>query len=238
MATGLLVIGESGSGKSTSMRNLDPKKTFIISILGKDLPFRGWKKKYTEMEIEWSQSEDGFKPTPIKSGNHYCVPDDQFSWARVLVLLNLFLNNSKSPYETIIIDDFGYLITNEFLHRAYETGFTKFTQLARHIKDIIACIKENKNNDKFVVFMAQPQTVSETGFRKIKTAGKLLDDQVNIEGFFTSVLFTNTLDDKHVFETKRDNSTAKTPDGAFDEMYIDNDLDIVIKRLKEYSLED
>lgn len=238
MATGLLVIGESGSGKSTAIRNLNPKKTFIISILGKDLPFRGWKKKYTEMEIDWVQNENGFIPNPIKNGNHYCVPDDRFSWARVEILLDLILNNPKSPYETIIIDDFGYLITNEFLHRAYETGYLKFTELAKHIKDIIASIKKNKDSNKFVVFNAQPQTVTETGFRKIKTVGNLLDVQVHIEGLFTNVLFANTFDGKHVFETRADNSTAKTPDGAFDEMYIDNDLDIVIKRLKEFSLED
>lgn len=240
MATGILVIGESGAGKSTSIRNLDPKKTFIISILGKDLPFKGWKKKYTEMEIEWTQeaNSSNFKPVPKKAGNHYCVPDDRYAWARVEILLDLILNNKKSMFETIIIDDFGYLIVNEFLHRAYETGYNKFTELAKHIKDVISSIKKNNDTNKTVVFMAQPQTHSETGFRKIKTVGKLLDDQVHIEGLFTNVLFANVIDSKHIFETKADNSSAKTPYGAFKEDHIDNDLAEVIKRLKEYSEEE
>ena len=123
MANGILIVGESGSGKSTSLRNLDPKKTFIISILGKDLPFKGWKKKYIECEIEWEEDGNTFIPTfTKKGGNHYCIPDDRYAWARTEIILDLILNTDKSPYETIVIDDFGYLIVNEFLHRAYEKG--------------------------------------------------------------------------------------------------------------------
>ena len=192
------------------------------------------------MEIEWTQeaNSSNFKPVPKKAGNHYCVPDDRYAWARVEILLDLILNNKKSVFETIIIDDFGYLIVNEFLHRAYETGYNKFTELAKHIKDVISSIKNNNDTNKTVVFMAQPQTHSETGFRKIKTVGKLLDDQVHIEGLFTNVLFANVIDSKHIFETKADNSSAKTPYGAFKEDHIDNDLAEVIKRLKEYSEEE
>ena len=46
MANIIGIMGESGSGKTTSMRNLDPKTTYYIDCDKKGLSWRGWKKQY------------------------------------------------------------------------------------------------------------------------------------------------------------------------------------------------
>ena len=120
----LCIYGESGMGKSTSLRNLNPETTFIISTTGKPLPFRGWKKKYIPFVIN--------KETKELTGNYYISSN----WESILKILKII--NSKMPnIETVVIDDMQYILSYEFVDRATEVGYSKFSELAQHLMEIL-----------------------------------------------------------------------------------------------------
>ena len=118
----IAIVGESGTGKSTSLRNLNPEETFIISTTGKPLPFRGWKKKYAPIKI----SADGI------SGNYFTSS----KWDQIMKILQIV--DKKMPHiKQVIVDDFQYVLSYEFVDRATEVGYTKFTELAQHAMEIL-----------------------------------------------------------------------------------------------------
>jgi len=98
MSTGILVIGDSGTGKSTSIRNLPPEQTFIINILGKPLPMRGFLRNFKPL------SPDGTE------GNYY-VTDSGVSIARVLDLIN----KKRIDIKYVVVDDLGFSIMNNYM---------------------------------------------------------------------------------------------------------------------------
>lgn len=214
----ILVIGESGTGKSTSIRNLNPKKTFLLQILDKPLPFRGAKKKYVSKTKE-------------NAGNKYQTDD----WGQILKVIDVV--NKDNGIKTLIIDDFHYIMSNEFMRRVEEKGWDKFNDIASHVWKIInhasAC-----RPDLDIFFMAHSQN-DETGKAKCKTIGRMLDEKVCLEGMFTIVLNAKVVDDKYLFQTKTDyTSIAKTPMDMFADKYIDNDLQMVISTIDKYYSED
>ena len=115
MSNTVLVIGQSGSGKSTSLRNLDPKTTFVINVLDKPLPFRGFKKNYKPITKE------------NKDGNYFAAND----WSHVIRCINM-VNAERPEITTLIIDDWQYILAYEFMRRVSEKGFDKFSELANH----------------------------------------------------------------------------------------------------------
>ncbi len=224
----IAIVGESGSGKSTSLRNLNPETTFIISTTGKPLPFRAWKKKYTPFTI-----------TPDKqiSGNYYISA----KWDKILNILKII--NTKMPHiETIIIDDFQYVLSYEFVDRATEIGYTKFSEIAQHAMEILRYTEQMRDNC-ILVFLTHSENAGDALNPKyvIKTVGKMLSEKVTLEGLFTYIFFTNVQEDadgkmKYTFITNSDGKCiAKTPLGMFDELEIDNDLNEIIKVIKEYN---
>lgn len=211
-----LIIGESGSGKSTSIRNLIPEETFIINILDKPLPFRGYKKNYIPL------SSDG------KKGNYYAT-DDFGSLIRCIRLIN-----TRKEIKNIIIDDYQYVLCNEFMRRATERGYEKFTEIAQHawhiIKELIAC------RDDLYCFVLSHSDTDQNGKVKCKTVGKLLDEKINLEGMFTLVLHTQIVDGQYKFLTQHDGThLAKSPYGMISEKLIDNDLSLVKSNIINYS---
>lgn len=215
MSTPILVIGKSGSGKSRSMLNLDPKKTFIINVNGKDLPFKAWRKKYESLNAEGK-------------GNITQIDNSD----KIKDCLN-FINNKRPEIEVVIIDDFQYIMANEFMRRAKERGFDKFTEIGLHAWELIWNSRLLRPN-LFVVFLAHSDT-DDQGQSKCKTIGKLLDDKICIEGMFTIVLNTAYEDGKYYFDTQTNgNNTTKSPEGMFITPRIENDLNIVINSIKTY----
>ena len=105
----LAIVGESGTGKSTSLRNLDPETTFIISTTGKPLPFRKWKTKYIPLKHN--------KETDEWSGNYY-VSSKSDKIVKILTIINTKLPNIR----TVVIDDFQYILSYEFVDRSTEVG--------------------------------------------------------------------------------------------------------------------
>jgi adenosyl cobinamide kinase/adenosyl cobinamide phosphate guanylyltransferase len=211
MATGILVIGESGSGKSTSVRNLVSAETYIVNVQGKPLPWKGSKEQYN---------------SEARNMNH-C--DNAQKIGEILKSIS-----ERAPHiSTVVIDDFQYIMVNEMMRRSKETGYTKFTEIARGIWDLINLIPNLRHGLK-VVFLSHIETTS-LGKEKVKTVGKMLDDQVNIEGMFTIVLKAICHNGEYLFSTKNSGmDTVKTPMGMFENDTIPNDLKIVIDCINNY----
>lgn len=219
------IVGESGRGKSHSIQFLDPKKTFIINVFGKDLPFKGWMNNYTEFSKE--------NPT----GNYYSSTD---STKIVNILKNI---NHRPEIKTIVIDDFQYIMSAEFMNRAQEGGWDKFNDIGKHAWDVINTAKNLRNDIScFITFHAETITENYKPKEKIKTIGKVLDDKVTLEGLFTVVLFAGVShnsekeDTEYYFNTQTDGvTTAKSPEGMFSNNKIPNNLQYVLNKIEEYN---
>lgn len=223
----IAIVGESGTGKSTSLRNLNPEETFIISTTGKPLPFRGWKKKYTPIKIEG---------TTI-SGNYFTSS----KWDQIMKILQIV--DKKMPHiKQIIVDDFQYVLSYEFVDRATEVGYTKFTELAQHAMEILRYAEKMRDDCK-MIFLTHSENVGDAMNPKyvIKTVGKLLAEKVTLEGLFTYIFFTRVNEGtdgrmEYKLLTNSDGTcVAKTSLGMFKEMEIDNDLNEIIKVIDEYN---
>lgn len=216
MSNPILIIGESGSGKSTSIRNLNPEETFIINVLDKPLPFKGYKQKYVKAN----------KENP--NGNY--VASDNFE---SIVKVIQGVNNTRPEIKTLIIDDWQYTMCNEFMRRASEKGYERFTDIAKHawsiVKELTAC------RDDLDCFVLTHSDIDAYGKSRPKTIGKMLDDKISIEGMFTICLHTIVIDSQYRFLTQGDAShIAKSPLGMFEDKYIHNDLALVKEAMKHY----
>jgi len=219
----IAVVGQTGTGKSTSIESLNPKETVVINIVGKPLPFRGWKQKYT--------------PFTQEGGNFYVSNDS----AKIVNVLN-HVSQKRPEIKVIVIDDFQYLMSSEFMNRSSEQGWQKFTDIGRHAWDVINTAKSLREDLKVFV-LSHDENTADTypPRRKIKTIGKMLDEKVTLEGLFTVVLFTDIIKDQqsgtldYRFITQNDGSTtSKSPRGMFKELTIPNDLFLVIQKIDEY----
>jgi hypothetical protein len=217
MATAVLVIGESGVGKSTSIRNLDPKETFIIKVIEKPLPF---KNTYTKLIQDLSTKQ---YTGNVKTTDNY---------SNIKQIIN-YVNTKRLEIKNIIIDDFQYVMSNEFMRRASERGFEKFTEIGQHSFEIIESIEACRDDLK--VFILTHADSDESGKIRAKTIGKLFNDKVTLEGRFTIIFHASVMDGKYVFLTQNDgHHIAKSPMDMFDEKYIDNDLAMIASKIDEY----
>lgn len=146
------------------------------------------------------------------------------------------VRNIKSyakKYKIIVVDDFQYVMANEFMRRAMERGYDKFTEIARHAWDIADCVR-SLPNDVIVYIMCHTDVDSE-GLERLKTIGKLLDEKIVLEGMSTIVLKTNVSDGKYSFITQNNGKdTTKSPAGMFPSYAIDNDLKYVDDKIRSY----
>lgn len=230
MAELLAIVGESGSGKTTSIRNLDPEHTFIISTTGKRPGIKGANKKYPTFSVA-----DG-----KMSGNFYATSNvDQIG--KMLQIID-----KKMPHiTTVVIDDYQYVMGFEAMDRAKEKSYDKFTDMAQHAYQVLKTAM-NMRDDLYVVVSTHSENTGDriNPYNKMKTLGKMLDSVITLEGLFTYVLFTTIQRDEdnkssYKFITNSDGTcTAKSPMGLFDDTYVDNDLNMVINRIKEYNEED
>lgn len=215
MSNTILIIGESGSGKSSSIRNLDPSETAIINVLDKPLPFKGFKSKYNKDKL------------------NYLATDDCDSIRKSIRKIN----SDRTEIKTLIIDDFQYVMANQFMRKALERGYDKFTEIGQNawqiIKDLTQCREDLK------CYVLSHSDVDSNGKVKTKTIGKMLDDKICLEGMFTIVFHALTSDNKYQFLTQNDGiHVAKSPMGMFENRYIDNDLNEINKKIDSYFNED
>lgn len=223
----IAIVGESGTGKSTSLRNLNPEETFIISTTGKPLPFRAWKKKYIPIKIEGKNV----------SGNYYVSS----KWDQILKILQI-IDKMMPQIKQVIIDDFQYVLSYEFVDRATEVGYTKFSELAQHAMEILR-YSEKMREDCKMIFLTHSENVGDYVNPKfvIKTVGKLLSEKVTLEGLFTYIFFTKVSEGdsgrmEYKLITNNDGTcVAKTSFGMFEDLEIDNDLNEIIHVIDAYN---
>jgi len=216
MSRAILVMGESGSGKTTSLRTLDPKTTFIIEADGKGLSWRGWKKNYSTENKNYIETD--------KVGS-------------IMQILNRIDNQDMTHIKVVVIDTLNMIMVNDEMRRMREKGFDKWQDMATSIWELISDIHKLRD-DLTVVCLAHSQTDKDDNgyiFTKMKTSGRKLDKLV-VESKFSTVLLSKATADGYIFETSADHSTAKSPMECFDET-IPNDMNFVIDTLTKYEEE-
>ena len=140
----------------------------------------------------------------------------------------------QSPLKTFVIDDSQYLLVNELFDRAKDTGYGKFTDMALNFRNLIHFINHKLPDDVIVYFLHHTEIDSNTGRVKAKTIGKMLDQQLTVEGCFDLVLLASVEGNEHYFITQSDGyTTAKSPEGMFD-LKIPNDLKLVDTAIRDY----
>lgn len=226
-ANSILIIGESGSGKSSSIRTLDPKETFIINVSSKPLPFKGWKGKYTAFN----------KSNP--QGN--LLNTDKTD---VILATLKHISDNRPEIKNVIVDDSQYTVVNEYMSRIKDSGFQKFADMASNMFKIPKLCQELRD-DLYVFFLSHSDIDTEDPERpvhKAKTIGKMMNKTVTYEGLFSIVLFADKREVKdgvdYGFITNGDpKSTAKSPMGMFESTFVPNDLALVVNAIKDYEKE-
>ena len=209
------LMGESGSGKTTSMRNLDPKTTFYIDCDKKGLSWKGWKKDYNADK------------------KNYFKTDMVGTVATLLKKINT--QDNMKHIKVVVVDTLNALMVADEVRRMKEKGFDKWQDLAQCIWQLIDQAMALRD-DLTIIFVCHSQTQKEDDgytFTRIKTSGKKLD-KLCIETKLTTVLHAVCEGGEYKFKVHSDNSTAKTPMGAFEDDEIENDITKVLEALKEY----
>lgn len=207
MSIAIMVLGESGTGKSTSMRSMDPAQTLLIQAIKKPLPFRseGWKHV-------------------TKDGGNMIVSDDA---AQIIELMH------RTKRDVIVLDDYQYILANEFMRRTDERGYDKFTDIGKHAWEIIRAAADLPDHKR--VYILSHTETTDAGRVKAKTIGRMLDEKITLEGMFSIVLRTAVINDQYVFRTRNNGSdTTKTPLGMFEQETIPNDLAAVDAAIVDY----
>lgn len=198
MGIPVLILGESGSGKSTSLRNFGPEEIGIFNVASKPLPFK--------------------KKLKIIDNADYSIIKETLA---------------KQNLKRYVIDDSQYLMAFEMFAKAKDAGYTRFTDIALNFSGIIQYVIKELPSDIIVYFLHHIEQ-AENGKIKAKTSGKMLDNQLTLEGLFSIVLLCRTDGKKHWFETQSDGfTTCKSPLDMF-EFEIDNDLKFVDTTIRDY----
>ena len=199
MGVPVLILGESGSGKSCSLRNFDPNEVGIFNVASKPLPFR--KKMRMLNEAKYQE------------------------------IMAVLVQNKSTCY---VIDDAQYLMAFSLFDRANEVGYKKFTDAAVDFYNLVQTVIKLTSDDTIVYFLQHIER-DDAGRIKAKTAGKMLDNQLTLEGLFSIVLLCEAKGEEHYFVTQSDGtSTAKSPMGMFKSLKIDNDLKMVDDTIRKY----
>lgn len=223
MSRTILIYGQSGSGKTTSCRTLDPASTFFIDCDGKGLSWRGWKKQY-------NSANKNYIATDIVD------PDKRLSVSNILSLISN--NEQYKNIKTAIVDGISTLMIKEEFRRRKERGYDKYQDMAAYIYETVDFANKLRD-DLTVVFIGHVDVDRDYNgsevFAQVKTAGQKLK-KIVLESLFTTVLYCKSDGANFIFETVSNNSTAKSPMGALPAT-VENDLNAVINLLISYEEE-
>jgi RecA/RadA recombinase len=215
MAKVIGIMGESGSGKTTSMRDLDPKSTFYIDCDKKGLSWKGWRNQYSFEKL------------------NYMATDTIGTVEQILDKINT--QDNMKHIKVVVIDTLNGLMVADEVRRMKEKGYDKWQDLAQCVWELLDKLYTLREDLTIIVVCHSQTQKDEDGyvFTRIKTSGKKLD-KLSVESKLTTVLYAIAKDGEYVFQTKANNSTAKTPMGAFEADEIPNNIVDVLKALKEY----
>lgn len=205
-----MILGASGSGKTTSLEKLDPKQTFYIDADGKGMSWKGWRQQYNKTNKNYWQCDD---PNQI-----YAMMQQ--------------INEKHKQVKFLVIDTLNGCMVADEMRRAKEKAYDKWMDLAQSVYSIVDF--SNKMRDDLTVILIGHTQTSDDGFTCMLTNGRKLN-KICLESKMTTVLLSRINDNgEYVFETRAKNSTAKTPRGAFDVDEIPNDITLVIEALKNF----
>ena len=221
MAQLVFLVGKSGMGKSTSLRNLNHDETVIINTDQKALPFKNFSARYSEEKRNYRKTSD-----------------------ISIVISTLQKVNTLPHVKTVIVDTWSRIMTDTVMSQSFraEKGFDKWSKMAAAQYDLINTINDVMRDDIIVYLLAHPEThYDDAGFssERIGVQGKMLERFVP-ESFSTIVLYAEIVKtpgqpNRHVFRTvSSGNDTCKTPLEMFEETLIDNDLVEVNNTIREY----
>ena len=213
MSKAICIMGESGAGKTTSMRTLLPGETFYIDCDGKGLSWKGWKTQYN-----------------VENKNYYRTDEPK----TILTLMHR-IDTTQPQIKYLVIDTLNGIMIGDEMRRFKEKGYNKWQDLAQSVYDIVD-LSNKMRDDLTVILIAHSQTEDDGNgnlFTRIRTNGKKLN-KIYLETKLTTVLLARCKGGRYIFETQSNNSTAKSPMGAFDTFEIDNDIQIVLKALEDF----
>ncbi len=213
MSKAICIAGESGSGKTTAFRTLPPNETYYIDCDKKGLSWKGWRTQYNKENKNYKATDDAKKIQMILAGIDKNCPNIHY----------------------VVIDTLNGIMVADEMRRIKEKGYDKWIDLASCVWDLVDG-SYSYRDDLTIIFTAHTQTERDDSgyiFTRIKTNGKKLE-KIVLESKFTTVLMAKVVNGKYVLETRSNNSTCKTPLGAFEEETIDNDIMLVINALKDY----
>ena len=237
MAKVLAVMGDSGSGKTTAMRTLDPTTTYYIDSDKKGLSWKGWKTQY-------------------RKGQNYLATDNPTSIYLALYSLNcdekmreIALRQMQRPYaplpedlrakytgiKTIVIDTLNGVMVGEEIRRMKEKNYDKWIDIASFVYGIIDYALTMRD-DLTVIMVFHSETIRDdlgNVFTRIKTNGRKLE-KIVLESKFSTVLLATGPGSDYVFKTRAPDSTAKAPMGAFEGDTVANDMKEILQKLDEF----
>jgi hypothetical protein len=228
MGYNLLILGQPGRGKTTSIRTLPPEETFIINVEGKHLTWPKWKQQYTKLTAEGGNLATIHKASDIlKTIKH--------------------ISDNRPEIKTIVIDDFTYVFVEQFMLKALEKGYDKYNEIGKDAWELLKVYKHVREDLCIVYTMHIEESNDVEGAKtlKAKTLGKMIDNYITVEGLFSVVLYAdiekvkkdNKISNNYIFMTQSNGlTTAKSPMGMFESDVIPNDLNEVIKVMKEYNV--
>ena len=207
---GVLLMGASGSGKSTSLRNLPAEETAIINITNKPMPFR---------------NKDNKKIVCLKDFN-------ADSYDELYKQIIKAIQGTKK--RIVVVDDSSYMMSFENFEKATNKGYDKFTTMAKNyydlIKSAISC-----DGEKIVYIITHEEIDDVNQLYRPKTIGRMLSNQLVIEGLFSIVLRSLYKNGEYIFQTQNDGtSVCKSPMDMFEQKEMPNDLFEVDKLIREY----
>lgn len=229
MGLRIAIVGEPTKGKSTGIFpnsdfgivGLDPKKTVLLSFSGKQLPFKGANVIYPK----------GGKLS--EGSNHVHVSD-----VKLLPAMIKYVSDNRPDIENIVLEDAQYSMGMEFMARAKEKGYDKFTDIGVNFTNWM--IEAQNSRDNLKVFVIWHPEKDRDGAYKMKTVGNMLDNYLTPEGLMDIILYATCSkgsDSRMVYQYVTNNDgtyPARTPAGMFDDLYIPNDLGVVAKKINEY----
>lgn len=199
------IMGKSGTGKSRSMKNIPADQFGLINPEGKDLPF--------------GKDAPAFKVERVVLDKSADIVDA--------------IKKFSKKFNIVVVDDFQTVMTNEFMRRSSENGYQKWTDIGKHVWEIAEAAKEIP--DDVILYVLCHTEENDNGGEKIKTLGKLLDQNVVLESKSTIVLKTGVEDGKYFFYTQNNGKdTVKSPEGMFPSYAVQNDLKYVDDAIRNY----
>lgn len=210
----ILLMGESGAGKTTSLRTLNSDETYYIDCDRKGLNWRGWREQYNKKKKNYYSTRDIPSISNVLKG----------------------LNEQRPEIHAVVIDTLNTCMVDQEVKGMKETGFGKWVDLSQYVWNMLEEAAKLRDDLTIIAIMHSETIRDDLGysFTRVKTNGRKLEKLV-LESLFSTVLLAKrTEDGRYVFETQAKNSTAKTPFEAFSSFEIENDMAKVLEVLSEY----